>query len=118
MLADGTVKKRCIYSAHSLRATLLLSAGVDIRKVQELLRHRHLPTMQIYDEQRFGKWKVPLMGCPFRNHLVGMPPCLSRVLRDARSGCPGCCDVSFISRCYFPYSSSPHPLRIGTSPKW
>jgi len=46
---------RCIYSPHSLRATtatLLLDAGVDIRKVQELLGHRHITTTQIYDKRR------------------------------------------------------------------
>jgi site-specific recombinase XerD len=40
---DGTR----IFSTHSLRATtaaLLLDAGVDIRKVQELLGHRHVTT--------------------------------------------------------------------------
>jgi site-specific recombinase XerD len=44
-----------LYSTHSLRATtatLLLDAGVDIRKVQELLGHRHVITTQIYDKRR------------------------------------------------------------------
>jgi site-specific recombinase XerC len=46
----------CIYTPHSLRATaatLLLSAKVDIKKVQELLGHRHITTTQIYDKRRF-----------------------------------------------------------------
>ena len=47
----------CPYSPHSLRATsatLLLGAGVDIRKVQELLGHRHITTTQIYDKRRIA----------------------------------------------------------------
>jgi site-specific recombinase XerD len=43
------------YLPHSLRATsasLLLGAGVDIRKVQQLLGHRHITTTQIYDKRR------------------------------------------------------------------
>ena len=43
--------KRCIYTPHSPRATLLL-AGVDITKVKELLAHRHVTTTQIYDKRR------------------------------------------------------------------
>jgi site-specific recombinase XerD len=52
----GAVKEGVrLYSTHSLRATtatLLLDAGVDIRKVQELLGHRHGTTTQIYDKRR------------------------------------------------------------------
>ena len=54
-LADGTAETQCVYTPHSLRATtatLLLDAGVDIAKVQELLGHRHITTTQIYDKRR------------------------------------------------------------------
>jgi len=52
---DGSTAWRSIYTPHSLRATtatLLLDSGVDIRKVQDLLGHRHITTTQIYDKRR------------------------------------------------------------------
>jgi len=55
--ADGHAMADCIYTPHSLRATtatLLLGAGVDIRKVQDLLGHRHVTTTQIYDKRRIA----------------------------------------------------------------
>jgi site-specific recombinase XerD len=51
----GQTRRVCLYWPHSLRATtatLLLDAGEDIRKVQELLGHRHITTMQVYDKRR------------------------------------------------------------------
>jgi len=53
--ADGAKHAECIFTPHSLRATtatLLLDAGVDIRKVRDLLGHRHITTTQIYDKRR------------------------------------------------------------------
>ena len=54
-LPDGSTARQSVYTPHSLRATtatLLLNARVDIRKVQDLLGHRHITTTQIYDKRR------------------------------------------------------------------
>jgi site-specific recombinase XerD len=51
MAAEGA--RSNVYTPHSLRATtatLLLDAGVDMLKVQELLGHRHVTTTQVYDK--------------------------------------------------------------------
>jgi len=53
--SDGSTVRRCVFTPHSLRATaatLLLDAGVDIGKVQELLGHCHVTTTLIYDKRR------------------------------------------------------------------
>lgn len=55
-LTDTPDGEPCRYSAHSLRATTatqLLTAGVDIAKVQNLLGHKHVTTTQIYDKRRY-----------------------------------------------------------------
>ena len=54
-IEDGSEVEYCVYTPHSLRATtvtLLLDAGVDIKKAQDLLGHRHITMKQIYDKRR------------------------------------------------------------------
>jgi site-specific recombinase XerD len=56
-IEDGSEVEYCVYTPHSLRATtatLLLDAGVNIKKVQDLLGHRHITTTQIYDKRRIA----------------------------------------------------------------
>lgn len=40
------------YSLRATTATLLLDAGVNLRKAQELLGHHHVTPTQIYDKWR------------------------------------------------------------------
>jgi site-specific recombinase XerD len=52
--ADGSIGTRCLYTppfAPGHHATLLLDSGVDIRKVQDLLGHRHITTTRIYEKR-------------------------------------------------------------------
>jgi len=54
-IPNGSKQEEFVFMPHSIRAstvTILLAAGVDIRKVQELLGHRHVTTTQIYDKRR------------------------------------------------------------------
>jgi len=56
-IEDGSEVEQCVYTPNSLRATaatLLLDAGVDIKKVQNLLGHQHITTTQIYDKRRIA----------------------------------------------------------------
>jgi len=56
-LDDDSVVEYYLYTPHSLRATtatLLLDAGEDIRKVQDLLGHKHVTTTQIYNKRRIA----------------------------------------------------------------
>ena len=77
ILPDGSVVQRSVYTPHSLRATtatLLLDAGIDIRKVQDLLGHRHITTTQIYDKRRrstaeSGSHDMPII-CTYRRRKV------------------------------------------------
>jgi integrase len=67
-LPDGTSKKRCRYSPHSLRATtatLLDEAGVPIKRIQELLGHKDIRVTQAYikllrDTRKSASHDMPL----------------------------------------------------------
>jgi integrase/recombinase XerC len=54
-LPPGKKVRECIYTPHSIRATtatLLLDSKEPIESVQDLLDHKHITTMQIYDKRR------------------------------------------------------------------
>ena len=67
-LEDGTSRRRCRYSPHSLRATtatLLDEAGVPIKRIQELLGHKDIRVTQAYikllrDTKKSASHDVPL----------------------------------------------------------
>jgi site-specific recombinase XerD len=89
--ADGSKRAECIFTPHSLRATtatLLLDAGVDIRKVQDLLGHRHITTTQIYDKRRRSTSESASQDVPlsFGNHRS-----IARILAEPldKLGCIG-----------------------------
>lgn len=61
-MSRGATTSQCVDTPHSLRtttATLLLEAGVDIRKVRDLLGNRHVTTTQIYDQRRRWTSEIP-----------------------------------------------------------
>ncbi len=67
-MPDGTMRTRCRYSPHSLRATtatLLDEAGVPIKRIQELLGHKDIRVTQAYikllrDARKSASHDMPL----------------------------------------------------------
>ena len=60
------------YSAHKLRhtaATLMVSNGVDIKTVQEVLGHEHLNTTEIYTHIESTELKIAAEANPL-SHLT------------------------------------------------
>jgi hypothetical protein len=69
-LPNNSKRRVCAYTTRSLRdstATILLNAGVVIRKVQELLDHRHITTTQIYDKHRRAISRAPPTTCRLKS---------------------------------------------------
>jgi site-specific recombinase XerD len=68
MLAAGLDPQQ--YSAHKLRhtaATLMLSNGVDVKTVQEVLGHEHLNTTEIYTHIENTELKIAAQANPLAN---------------------------------------------------
>ncbi len=68
MLAAGLDPEQ--YSAHKLRhtaATLMLSSGVDVKTVQEVLGHEHLNTTEIYTHIENTELRIAAMANPLAN---------------------------------------------------
>lgn len=69
----GDAHQVCIYTPHALRATtatLLLESGEDIKKVQGLLRHRHVSMTQIYDKRRFKTSEGLRTLCHYKWYII------------------------------------------------
>ena len=71
MLAAGLDPEQ--YSAHKLRhtaATLMLSHGVDVKTVQEVLGHEHLNTTEIYTHIENSELKIAAEANPLSNYFM------------------------------------------------
>lgn len=65
------------YSSHKLRhtaATLMLSSGVDVRTLQELLGHENLNTTQIYTHVDNSGLRIAAAANPLADFLVDQGP--------------------------------------------
>jgi len=62
------------YSMGATVATLLLDASVDIKKVQDLLGHRHITTTHVYDKRRITASQSASHDVPFEITPCLVPP--------------------------------------------
>ena len=84
----ATYSGTTIYTPHSIRATaatLLLGADVDIRKVQELLGHRHVTTTQIYDKRLIAVSESASHDVPIRRMRRGADREIANQIETART---------------------------------
>ena len=68
------------FSAHKLRhtaATLMLSGGVDVKTVQEVLGHEHLNTTEIYTHIENAELRIAAKANPISSLKLGRPEDLS-----------------------------------------